>query len=377
MNYYLNLFTGTTWKEFQNADACVTGFREHNWKRARNIKPGDVFLCYVVGVKRWVGLLEVTGDRYRDDAEIWKEETFPVRFSVKPQIILQPENGIPMEDLEGKVSFFPEGEKYHRWSGAIRNSPTKYKHQDGEVIADFLKQAADNPVLRPVDPKKLKRSANLYKLRKKIGNIETESIVTVPSVEEEEEDVVPISEETSGLTHTEIQWRLLDLGSKMGLNVWAPKVDRGKTHNDTEIADTPRLLKDLPAQFDPVTNQTIANIDVLWLSGNAIVAAFEVEHTTSIYSGLLRMADLITMQPNLDIKLYLVAPDERFSKFKREVPRATFAGLSKPLHTVCSFLPYSELCQRLDQAKDLIQFLKPEFIDDIAKSYDPAEEFDA
>ena len=54
----------------------------------------------------------------------------------------------------------------------------------------------------------------------------------------------------------------------------------------------------------------------------AIVAAFEVEHTTSIYSGLLRMSDLLTMQPNIDIKLYLAAPDERFTKFKNEVPRS-------------------------------------------------------
>ena len=41
-----------------------------------------------------------------------------------------------------------------------------------------------------------------------------------------------------------------------------------------------------------------------WLKGNAVVAAFEIESTTSIYSGLLRMSDLIAMQPNLNIPLY-------------------------------------------------------------------------
>ena len=60
MKYWLDLFTGTTWKEFQKAGADVTGFREHNWKRAQGIKPGDIFLCYMTGVKRWVGLLKVT-----------------------------------------------------------------------------------------------------------------------------------------------------------------------------------------------------------------------------------------------------------------------------------------------------------------------------
>ena len=70
MNYWLDLFTGTTWEEFQKAGANVSGFRQHNWKRAEKIKPADVFLCYLVGVKRWVGLLEVTGDRYKDETRL-------------------------------------------------------------------------------------------------------------------------------------------------------------------------------------------------------------------------------------------------------------------------------------------------------------------
>jgi hypothetical protein len=53
---------------------------------------------------------------------------------------------------------------------------------------------------------------------------------------------------------------------------------------------------------------------VLWLSGPAVVAAFEIESTTSIYSGLLRMADLLALQPNLNIPLFLVAPEDRRSE---------------------------------------------------------------
>src|SRR5262245_22231374 len=34
MNYWLDLFTGTTWREFQAAGSTVTGFREFRWKRA-------------------------------------------------------------------------------------------------------------------------------------------------------------------------------------------------------------------------------------------------------------------------------------------------------------------------------------------------------
>ena len=375
MNYWLDLFTGTTWQEFQKAGANVTGFRDHNWTRSRNVKPGDVFLCYLTGVKRWIGLLEVVGERYRDDKPIWGEEPFPVRFHVKPLAILQPENGVPMKDFEGKLTFYEMGAPSGSWTGHLRSSPTKYSSEDGKKIADAIYAAQASPVSRPVDPKLLARSSNLYKLKKRSGDQEVETIVAVPTEEEEEPSATNVALDAP--SHTEIQWRLLNLGSQMGLNVWAPRSDRGKEWNGSRIRDVPNLLDSLPTQFDDVTNGTIENIDVLWLKGNAIVAAFEVEHTTSIYSGLLRMSDLLTMQPNIDIKLYLAAPDERFTKFKNEVPRPTFASRNKPLHSVCGFLPYSALCRQLEKAHEFLCHLKPDFIDDIAEMYDPAEEYDA
>jgi hypothetical protein len=374
MHYWLDLFTGTTWEEFQQAGANVSGFRERNWSRARNVRPGDVFLCYLAGVKCWVGLLEVAGERYRDDTPIWREEVFPVRFPVKPLIMLKAENGVPMKQLEGRLSFYQRGAPSSKWAGYIRSSPTKYKKEDGELIAAVLREAERNPIPRPVDPKLLKRSANLYKHKKKSGDREVETLVAVPPREEEETEPEPFRSE--GPTHTEIQWRLLHLGSQMGLAVWAPKSDRGKQWNGKRICDVPALLESLPIQFDEATNGTIENIDVLWLKGNAILAAFEVEHTTSIYSGLLRMSDLLTMQPNIEIKLYLAAPDERYVKFRSEVPRPTFASGRKALHTVCRFLPYSALCEHLEKARDFLSHLKPDFIDDIAEMYDPAEEYD-
>ena len=103
------------------------------------------------------------------------------------------------------------------------------------------------------------------------------------------------------------------------------------------------IRSELPRQFDDATNRTIELIDVLWLQGDAIVAAFEVEHTSAIYSGLLRMSDLISMQPNIKINLYIVAPDERREKVFNEINRPTFARLKPPLPDICRFIPYSEL----------------------------------
>jgi hypothetical protein len=285
--------------------------------------------------------------------------------------MLKPEQGVPMEHFHGKLSFYPLDSTSGGWTGHVRGSPTKYKAADGEVIAGAIRDAKANPVARPVDARKLARSSNLYKLKAKAGNEEIETVVSVPTVEDENEET---RQEESGPTHTEIQWRLLDLGSQIGLKVWAPRGERSRAWEGKRVCDVPTLLAALPTQFDRATNKTIENIDVLWLSGQTIVAAFEVEHTTSIYSGLLRMSDLVTMQPNLDLKFYLTAPDERYDKFCNEVARPTFASRKKPLHSLCRFLPYSKLCARLEEAKNVIKYLRPEFLDEIADLYDPATE---
>ena len=85
----------------------------------------------------------------------------------------------------------------------------------------------------------------------------------------------------------QIQYILLRLGSDMGLNVWVARNDRSKTYNGQQLGTITGILPEIPTQFNDATNRTIDLIDVLWLRGNSIVAAFEVECTTSIYSGLL------------------------------------------------------------------------------------------
>jgi hypothetical protein len=137
----------------------------------------------------------------------------------------------------------------------------------------------------------------------------------------------------------------------MGLDVWVARNDRGRDWNGHRFTELPRLRADLPLQFDEATNQTIELIDVLWLKGNAVVAAFEIERTTSIYSGLLRMSDLIAMQPNLNIPLYLVAPDERRQKVFAEVNRPTFSRPSPPLVDLCRFIAFSALRDQVGQVR--------------------------
>jgi hypothetical protein len=136
--------------------------------------------------------------------------------------------------------------------------------------------------------------------------------------------------EATGSVHTEIQYLLVKLGADTGFRYHVATSDQGRIWNGHRLGDMPRRREHLPQQFDPATNRTIELIDVLWLDGNAILAAFEVESTTSIYSVLLRMSDLPACQPTVSDPLFLVAPEERRAQVVRQVNRPTFERMKPP-----------------------------------------------
>jgi hypothetical protein len=362
--YWLDLFTGTTWQEFLDAGAKVSGFRDRRWKTVQQMKAGDLLLCYLTGLSRFIGLLEVVSDPFRDESKIWQEESFPCRVRVKALTTLTPEIAVPVQELRDQLSIFSDLKSPNAWTGHFRGSPVRWKTQDALAVVKALGEAKAHPVPRDVDPAKLARRPKA--LAAKIGP------VSVPGTEE---SAVPEGEgEPDATPHTELQALLVRLGGEMGLDVWVARNDRSKEWNGSRLGGLPRVKADLPVQFDEATTRTIELIDVLWLRGNAIVAAFEVESTTSIYSGLLRMADLLAMQPNINIALFLVAPAERRNKVIAEVNRPTFQRLSPPLVDMCRYLSFESLRKRIKEVGAVVKYLKPEFLDEVAESCELEEE---
>jgi len=357
--YWLDLFTGKTWREFLENGAKISGFNERKKKCLKKIKPGDYFICYLTGISRFVGVLEVLSESYYDKIPIWEDEDFPVRFKVKLIYKLNPKTAIPVLSLKNKLSLFKDLKSPNAWSGFFRGSPTEFSPKDGRIIISAIEDAVKNPVEREYDKRKYYRhSRKTYE--SKLG------VVTIP--EKGIEEIEPPSvEKIEKATHEEIQSMLLQIGSDIGLDVWVARNDINKEFKGKFFKDIPNLRNKLPRQFDDVTNRTIELIDVLWLQGDAIVAAFEVEHSTAIYSGLLRMSDLVTMQPNIKLDLYLVAPDDRREKVFVEINRPTFARLKPPLPKICKFIPYSKLKKEIKHFGHKMRFMKPEFLDDISE----------
>lgn len=151
--------------------------------------------------------------------------------------------------------------------------------------------------------------------------------------------------------HTHVQWLLATMGRRLGCEVWVAANDHARLWSGEPLGSlSVRALP--PLGLSPASQRIVSLIDVVWLrEGNEVAAAFEIEHTTAIYSGLLRLADLAALSPNLSFPLYVVAPRERLDKVRRELSRPTFRALG--LHRRCAYLSTEAL---LDAADSLMKW---------------------
>lgn len=158
-------------------------------------------------------------------------------------------------------------------------------------------------------------------------------------------------------SHTEVQGSLRDLGRKLGFNVWIAANDRGRSYLGGKLGDECQSVLHLDSsQANNI--DSIKLIDVLWLEvgTHRIVAAFEVEHSTSIYSGILRMLDLAMGPSGSALKgIYLVAPDKREDEIRAQLNRPAFQAVSE---LQVRYLPYSELFKHKDAMGRFGQGLK-------------------
>jgi hypothetical protein len=145
--------------------------------------------------------------------------------------------------------------------------------------------------------------------------------------------------------HDEMQWRLIRLGKKTKVDVWVPPNDQGKSYGGHTFRE--EVLKDFQETIDvPIY---IKNIDVVWKYGRSIKSAFEIEHSTSVYSGILRLSDLRALTPNSTYPLFIVADRSRKNKVFSELKRPTFDNPYLNLKEVIGFLSYDKV-RELDES---------------------------
>lgn len=348
MSYFLDLFSPETYNAFARSDQSVSGFRKRHLNAAGRVKPGDKLVCYMTKLSRWFGLLEVLEGPFQENKPIFYPDSDPfvVRFRVRPIVWLPVDKAIPIYEAEvwNRLSF-TRGQKRGTptWTGSVRTSLVQMNEDDGRLLESLLLEQTRGGKPYPIDPDEFEKLAT-----HRVRRADKDVIVTVPEDRPQEtEHLEPAQAEVR--ESVQIQALLADIGSRMGMQIWLPRADRSRVLREWK-GEHQLLLDRLPLNYDETTLKTIEQIDVLWLKGRSIRRAFEVEHTTSVYSGILRMADLLALQPNMEIKLHIVAPFERREKVLQELRRPVFSLLERgPLSESCTYLSYDSVRQLGEQ----------------------------
>jgi len=111
--------------------------------------------------------------------------------------------------------------------------------------------------------------------------------------------------------------RLVEMAGLRNLKAHIGKTEQMKyTEFRHRSSDLPKQVKGMPK----AAREIIEQIDVLWHNGGkGIVAAFEVERTTTINSGIDRFRNLIAAAPHSKVELYLVVPKSRGNEVRNKL----------------------------------------------------------
>lgn len=335
--------------------------------RFRNWKIGDKLIFMVD--KKIAAIAEISSAPFVSDVEVWCNGSYPNRVELNFLIVLSVEKRIPnLGEVRDAITrawgvsyghgilnqeILPQDEAKVILS-AINNQQNdiiRYKEDLEQLLIE-----AENK--REIEKSKRRRTGIIDENSKEDPQqISISEIAVINSGKEE------IYTEKEGRDHSRAQMLLKILGIASGCSISIATNDRKTTYKGHLLGEN--CLDKLPNfGLNEESTAMISYIDIIWIRQNSPLCAFEVETTTSIYSGLLRMSDLISLVPSLKIKLFIVAPMERKEKVMKELRRATFqrSGLSD----YCKFIPLEELENLLDRVSDLAGHINPSVIDEIA-----------
>ena len=148
--------------------------------------------------------------------------------------------------------------------------------------------------------------------------------------------------------HLRIQLLLTEVGRDLGYDVFVATNDRSKSLNGRSLQFL--TIPELPPQgFPQDVARTVSLIDVIWVTRDSkrIECAFEIEKSTSIYSGMLRLMDLASSLGDKKYDFFLVAPDSREKEVLAQLKRPSFKNNSCIGLSYILFSDLEEHCQGL------------------------------
>jgi hypothetical protein len=280
-----------------------------NESRWEKMAPGDVVLIYNNGKIRVAGEIAAKVRNAELARYFWKENEAGGTWELIYFIVNEEKVEVPLERLNPLFGY----QSHYR--------PQGFSMINEEAVSSFAQNYGDIlGVLKTLEKGEEPIHASAHKealsthIDKQIERLPTE--------------------------HDEMQWRLIRLGQLAKFDVWVPRADQPRQYQGHKFRDF--VLPEFHQTLD--VPRSIENIDVVWKFGPySIKSAFEIEHSTSIYSGILRLSDLRAEAPNSNYPLFIVASEDRRKKVFEELNRPTFSGPCLRLNEVIRFLGYKKL----------------------------------
>ena len=320
---YLNINIKNYLKQiFFDKKIAVWGSRNSSANRAKyeKMRPGDEILIVEGDNIKLLGKIAAKTINPGLSKELWKNLKGStatswdlIYFIANPQEI-----NLPFAKFNELFAY----EKSYRPRGftTVNNNKVEYFYSNYDDFYSVLLKIKNGEEIQKVDKNKLRV--------KELKDNYNEDIL-------EGDNFKQIPQELSN--HILMQWYLIELGLKAQSNVWIPKNDQQKIkkkYNFSHFEEEFKTGIDIPIKY-------INNIDCIWKREFNIHAAFEIENTTEIYSGLLRLSDLLIAAPNTRYPMYIVAPSEKKNKLFEQIKRPTFNKLE--LHKYIKYLSYENL----------------------------------
>lgn len=340
---------------------------------------GD-YLAIIVD-KQIAGLAEVSGLPFQSQEKVWDNGLFPHRISIKFKYLFVKEY---RPNILGNIREALVNAWTTRYGWGILNQ-NLLEDSNAEIIIKEIKTRLpqNDEIINNLESLLLEAKAKRETELKKVKEIEVTDKKRGRPKKQNEKPIAktleifsqtpePLSEKEESL-HSKAQYLLAKIGQIVGCKIFIASNDRKRTFNKIDLGQfSVNTLPNLGLNNEATSR--ISLIDVIWLKQNAPMCAFEVETSTSVYSGLLRMSDLIAVVPALNIKLYIVAQEERRNKVLSELSRPTFRKIG--LNDYCEFISIDELEGLLKKIENLSGHVQPSILDTIAKGLDEDDDDD-
>lgn len=161
------------------------------------------------------------------------------------------------------------------------------------------------------------------------------------SIPTEEMEIKP-----SELTHWDVIGILVELGNMLGFDTYV--ADPSQQFKGKRLGDLATLKEIPPFTYQRLVD-TAKNIDVIWFKDEFPRYCFEVEHTTGVTLGLLRLYQIRELG-----KLFIIAPKEILSKFQTEITKDPFYKIKDKYN----FRSYDQLIKLYQTAKNYHKLVK-------------------